>query len=87
MGDKLKILLKKNYYQPTSEQTENFIKNFHQYRNKKEVERKTNFLAILLLGIIAACGFSVVSKEINNKLDIQTSSGEMKKWKKYYLLF
>lgn len=79
MDDNLKILLKKNYYQPTSKQTEEFIKNFHQYRNKKQAKRKTNFLAILLLGIIAACGFSVVLKEINNKLDIQTSSGEMKK--------
>lgn len=79
MDDRLKTLLKKNYYQSDSKQTENFIKNFHQYRIKKQAERKTNFLAILLLAIVAVCGFSIILKETNNKLDIQTSSGEIKK--------
>lgn len=78
MDDKLKTLLKINYYQPTSEQTEKFINNFHQYRIKKQQERKTNFLALLLLAIVTVCGFSIVLKETNNKLDIQTSSGVQK---------
>jgi hypothetical protein len=79
MDDNLRILLKKNYYQPTSEQTENFIKDFHQYRSKKQAERKTNFLAILVLAIVTVCGFSIILKETSNKLDIQTSSGEIRK--------
>ena len=79
MDDKLKNLLKKNYYQPTSEQTENFIKDFHDYRSKKQAERKTNFLAILVLAIVTVCGFSIILKETSNKLDIQTSSGEIRK--------
>jgi ABC-type uncharacterized transport system permease subunit len=79
MDDNLKTLLKKNYYQPDPKQTENFIKDFHQYRIKKQSERKTNFLAILLLAIVTVCGFSIILKETNNKLDIQTSSGEIRK--------
>lgn len=79
MDETLKTLLNKNYRQPTLQQTEDFIKNFHDYRNKKEAERKTNFLAILLLAIVTVCGFSIILKETNNKLDIQTSSGEIKK--------
>ena len=83
MDDRLKTLLNKNYYQPDPKQTEQFIKNFYDYRIKKQSERKTNLLAILLLVVVAVCGFSIVLKETNNKLDIQTSSGEIKKWKKY----
>lgn len=82
MHNRLKTLLKKNYYEPNFEETERFINNFHQYKIKKEKEKKTNFLAVLLLTIIAVCGLSIILKENNNKLDIQTSSGEVQKWKK-----
>lgn len=79
MHNRLKTLLKKNYYEPNFEETERFINNFHQYKIKKEKEKKTNFLAVLLLTIIAVCGLSIILKENNNKLDIQTSSGEVQK--------
>lgn len=79
MRNRLKTLLKKNYYEPNFEETERFINNFHQYKIKKEKEKKTNFLAVLLLTIIAVCGLSIILKENNNKLDIQTSSGEVQK--------
>lgn len=78
MDKKLSALLKKNYYEPTPKETEVFIENFNQYRIKKQKERKTNFLALLLLAIVTVCGFSIVLKETNNKLDIQTSSGVQK---------
>lgn len=79
MDNQLKTLLKKNYYEPNSKETEVFINNFHKYRIQKQKERKTNFLAILLLCIVTVCGFSIVLKETSNKLDIQTSSGEIQK--------
>jgi len=84
MDNKLKTLLKETYYIPTSEQTEKFIHNFHQYRAKKKAEEKTYYsLALVLLLIITLLG-SIAIKETTNKLDIQTAAGEVKKWKKYY---
>ena len=79
MDNKLSALLKKNYYEPNPKETEVFINNFYKYRIQKQKERKTNFLAILLLCIVTVCGFSIVLKETSNKLDIQTSSGEIQK--------
>jgi hypothetical protein len=81
MDNQLRNLLLNNYERsfPSKKDTEDFISNFHQYRKKKQAERKTNFLAILLLAIVTVCGFSIILKETNNKLDIQTSSGEFKK--------
>jgi len=83
MDNQLRNLLLNNYERsfPSKKDTEDFISNFHQYRKKKQAERKTNFLAILilLLAIATVCGFSIVLKETNNKLDIQTSSGQVQK--------
>jgi len=81
MDNQLRNLLLNNYKRsfPSKKDTEDFISNFHQYRKKKQAERKTNFLAILLLAIATVCGFSIILKETNNKLDIQTSSREFKK--------
>ena len=79
MDNKLKTLLKETYYIPTSEQTEKFIHNFHQYRAKKKAEEKTYYsLALVLLLIITLLG-SIAIKETTNKLDIQTAAGEVKK--------
>lgn len=79
MDNKLRAILKKNYYEPTPKDTEVFIENFNQYRIKKQKERKTNFLALLLLALAAVCGLSIVLKETNNNLDIKTSAGEINK--------
>lgn len=79
MDNKLRAILKKNYYEPTSKETEVFIQNFNQYRVKKQQERKINFLALLLLALAAVCGLSIVLKETNNNLDIKTSAGEINK--------
>jgi len=79
MDNQLKTLLKENYYTPTSEQTEKFIHNFHQYRNKKKTEEKTYYsLALVLLLIVTLLG-SIAVKETINKLDIQTAAGEVQK--------
>ena len=79
MDNKLKILLKENYYIPTSEQTEKFIHNFHQYRAKKKAEEKTYYsLGLVILLIVTLLG-SIAIKETTNKLDIQTAAGEVKK--------
>jgi len=79
MDNRLKTLLKENYYAPTSEQTEKFIHNFHQYRAKKKAEEKTYYsLGLVILLIVTLLG-SIAIKETTNKLDIQTSAGEVKK--------
>ena len=80
MDNQLRNVLLSNYEKslPSKRDTEDFISNFHQYRTKKRKQRKTNFLALLLLAIVTVCGFSIVLKETNNKLDIQTSSGVQK---------
>ena len=79
MDNRLKTLLKENYYIPTSEQTEKFIHNFHQYRAKKKAEEKTYYsLALVFLLIVTLLG-SIAIKETTNKLDIQTAAGEVKK--------
>ena len=79
MDNRLKTLLKENYYIPTSEQTEKFIHNFHQYRAKKKAEEKTYYsLALVLLLIVTLLG-SIAVKETINKLDIQTAAGEVQK--------
>ena len=79
-NNQMRNLLLDNYEKslPSKRDTEDFISNFHQYRINKQKERKTNFLALLLLAIVTVCGFSIVLKETNNKLDIQTSSGVQK---------
>ena len=78
MDNKLKTLLKENYYIPTSEQTEKFIHNFHQYRAKKKSQEKTYYsLALLFLLIVTLLG-SIAIKETKNKLDIQTAAGTEK---------
>ena len=76
----MRNLLLSNYERslPSKRDTEDFISNFNQYRINKQKQRKTNFLALLLLAIVTVCGFSIVLKETNNKLDIQTSSGVQK---------
>ena len=79
MDDKLKTILKENYYTPTSEQTEKFIHNFHQYRAKKKAEEKTYYSLILLGFLILTILGSIAIKETTNKLDIQTAAGEVKK--------
>jgi hypothetical protein len=79
MDNQLKTLLKENYYVPTSEQTEKFIYNFHQYRAKKKAQEKTYYsLALVLLLIVTLLG-SIAIKETTNKLDIQTASGQVNK--------
>ena len=79
MDNKLKTLLKENYYIPTSEQTEKFIHNFHKYGAKKKAEEKTYYsLALVVLLIVTLLG-SIAIKETTNKLDIQTAAGEFKK--------
>ena len=79
MDNRLKTLLKETYYIPTSEQTEKFIHNFHQYRAKKKAEEKTYYsLALVFLLIVTLLG-SIAIKETTNKLDIQTAAGEVKK--------
>jgi len=79
MDNRLKTLLKETYYVPTSEQTEKFIYNFHQYRAKKKAEEKTYYsLALVFLLIVTLLG-SIAVKETANKLDIQTAAGEFKK--------
>jgi len=79
MDNQLKTLLKETYYTPTSEQTEKFIHNFHQYRAKKKAEEKTYYsLSLVLLLIVTLLG-SIAVKETINKLDIQTAAGEIQK--------
>jgi len=79
MDNRLKTLLKETYYIPTSEQTEKFINNFHQYRVKKKAEEKTYYsLGLVILLIVTLLG-SIAIKETTNKLDIQTAAGEVKK--------
>ena len=77
MDNQLRNVLLSNYEKslPSKRDTEDFISNFNQYRINKQKQRKTNFLALLLLAIVTICGFSIVLKETNNKLDIQTSAG------------
>ena len=77
MDNQLRNVLLSNYEKslPSKRDTEDFISNFNQYRINKQKQRKTNFLALLLLAIVTVCGFSIVLKETNNKLDIQTSAG------------
>jgi len=79
MDNRLKTLLKETYYIPTSEQTEKFIHNFHQYRAKKKAEEKTYYsLALVILLIVTLLG-SIAIKETKNNLDIQTASGQVQK--------
>ena len=79
MDNKLKTLLKENYYIPTSEQTEKFIHNFHQYRAKKKAEEKTYYSLALVFLLIGTLLGSIAIKETTNKLDIQTAAGELQK--------
>lgn len=77
MDNKLRNLLLNNYEKslPSKRDTEEFISNFHQYRNKKKAQQKTHYgLALLAILILTALG-SIVLKETTNKLDIQTASG------------
>ena len=61
---------------PSKRDTEDFIINFHQYRIKKTIEKKTHYsLALVVLLIVTALG-SIAIKETTNKLDIQTASGK-----------
>lgn len=75
MNNKFKTLLKENYYQPTPEQTEKFIHNFHQYRNKKKAQEKTCYSLILLGFLVLTMLGAIAIKEATNKLDIQTTAG------------
>lgn len=81
MDNQLRNLLLSNYERslPSKRDTEDFISNFHQYRVKKKAQEKTHYgLALLAILILTALG-SIVLKETNNKLDIQTASGETRK--------
>ena len=78
MDEQLKTLLKENYYTPTSEQTEKFIYNFHQYRTKKKAQEKTYYSLILLGFLLLTALGAIAIKETTNKLDIQTAAGEQK---------
>ena len=81
MDNQLRNLLLDNYEKslPSKRDTEDFISNFHQYRVKKKAQEKTHYgLALLAILILTALG-SIVLKETNNKLDIQTASGETRK--------
>ena len=81
MDNQLRNLLLSNYERslPSKRDTEDFINNFNQYRIKKKAQEKTHYgLALLAILILTALG-SIVLKETNNKLDIQTASGETRK--------
>ena len=81
MDNQLRNLLLSNYERslPSKRDTEDFISNFNQYRIKKKAQEKTHYgLALLAILILTALG-SIVLKETNNKLDIQTASGETRK--------
>ena len=81
MDNQLRNLLLSNYERslPSKRDTEDFISNFNQYRIKKKAQEKTHYgLALLAVLILTALG-SIVLKETNNKLDIQTASGETRK--------
>jgi len=81
MDNQLKNLLLYNYEKslPSKRDTEDFINNFHQYRNKKKAEEKTYYsLALIILLIVTALG-SIAIKETTNKLDIQTAAGRVQK--------
>ena len=72
---------------PSKRDTEDFISNFHQYRAKKKAQEKTHYgLALLAILILTALG-SIALKETTNKLDIQTASGETRKWKSWYIYY
>jgi len=89
MDNQLRNLLLSNYERslPSKRDTEDFISNFHQYRVKKKAQEKTHYgLALLAILILTALG-SIVLKETNNKLDIQTASGETRKWKSWYIYY
>jgi hypothetical protein len=80
-NNQMRNLLLDNYEKslPSKRDTEDFISNFNQYRIKKKAQEKTHYsLALLAILILTALG-SIVLKETNNKLDIQTASGETRK--------
>ena len=80
MDNQLRNLLLSNYEKslPSKRDTEEFISNFHQYRNKKKAQQKTHFFLVAIVLLLLASLGAVASKETNNKLDIQTSSGVQK---------
>jgi hypothetical protein len=79
MDNQLKTLLKENYYVPTSEQTEKFIYNFHQYRAEKKAQEKTYYSLTLVILLIVTLLGSIAIKETKNNLDIQTAAGQVQK--------
>ena len=80
MDNRLRNLLLNNYEKslPSKRDTEDFISNFHQYRNKKKTQEKTHFFLVAVILLLLASLGAVALKETNNKLDIQTSSGVQK---------
>ena len=81
MDNQLRNLLLNNYEKglPSKRDTEAFISNFHQYRANKKSERKTHFFLVAIVLLLLTSLGAVTLKETNNKLDIQTSSGQVEK--------
>ncbi len=80
MDNQLKNLLLNNYEKslPSKRDTEAFISNFHQYRNKKKAQQKTHYALIFTCVLILSMIGSIIAKQTKNNLDIQTASGTEK---------
>ena len=80
MDNQLKNLLLSNYEKslPSKRDTEEFISNFHQYRNKKKAQQKTHYALIFTCVLILSMIGSILAKQTKNNLDIQTASGTEK---------
>ena len=80
MDNQLRNLLLSNYEKslPSKRDTEEFISNFHQYRNKKKAQQKTHYALIFTCVLILSMIGSILAKQTKNNLDIQTSSGTEK---------
>jgi hypothetical protein len=80
MDNKLRNLLLNNYEKslPSKRDTEEFISNFHQYRNKKKAQQKTHYALIFACVLVLSMIGSIIAKQTKNNLDIQTASGTEK---------
>ncbi len=80
MDNQIKNLLLNNYEKnlPSKRNTEAFISNFHQYRNKKKAQQKTHYALIFTCVLILSMIGSIIAKQTKNNLDIQTASGTEK---------
>jgi len=81
MDNHMRNLLLSNYEKslPSKRDTEAFISNFHQYRAQKKAQEKTHFFLVAIVLLLLTSLGAVALKETNNKLDIQTSSGQAEK--------